>query len=166
MVQNLPGSIKAFAPAHICWNLEQRSKVRSTDEFRFCLLAPNCQHRVWRRAIEWYFVHNIISKLSFNSGSIMIGEVFLQTGVKPCVWDCGGNNRSEWFFKNPELIPIVHVWDIIGREVRARVHAPAILAKLFLILQEEWTLLEVQANMYLIKSVPRRKKAMSVWNHY
>ena len=45
--------------------------------------------------------------------------------------------RMEWPSRSPDLNPIEHVWDMIGRAVYARVNPPRTLAELGQALQEE-----------------------------
>ena len=74
--------------------------------------------------------------------------------------DDNGIDRLEWPAKSPDLNPIEHVWDMIGRAVRGRANQPRTLAQLGRALQEEWDKIPQQAIRNLICSMRRRCQAV------
>lgn len=50
----------------------------------FCLKTSDNRHKVWRRANERYFQYNIVSRLTFNGGSIMVWRYFCKCAYWPC----------------------------------------------------------------------------------
>jgi hypothetical protein len=71
-----------------------------------------------------------------------------------------GINRIEWRPRSPDLNPIEHVWDMIGKKVKARIPSSATLDEVFPVLQEKWDLLDDQAIMNVVESMPRRMEAV------
>ena len=67
--------------------------------------------------------------------------------------------RMEWPSRSPDLNPIEHVWDMIGRAVYARVNPPRTLAELGQALQEEYDRIP-QKIWNLICSMRRRCRAV------
>lgn len=61
-----------------------------------------------------------------------------------------------WPAMSPDLSPIEHVWDMIGRRVRRRQRQPTTLQELAAALQEEWDRLPQIVIGRLIRSMPRR----------
>ncbi len=59
-----------------------------------------------------------------------------------------------WPSRSPDLNPIEHVWDILGRRMQSR--APGNLNQLFEALQEEWDAIPQEDLDRLIQSMPRR----------
>ena len=68
--------------------------------------------------------------------------------------------RMEWPSRFPDLNPIKHVWDMIGRAVYARVNLPRTLAELGQALQEEYDRIPQQKIRNLICSMRRRCRAV------
>ena len=68
--------------------------------------------------------------------------------------------RMEWPSRSPDLNPIEHVWDMIGRAVYARVNPPCMLAELGQALQEEYDRIPQQKIRNLICSTRRRCQAV------
>ena len=64
--------------------------------------------------------------------------------------------RMDWPARSPDLNPIEHVWDMLGRRVASRQHPPITLQDLRAALQEEWTLLPQNEIDDLIRSMHRR----------
>lgn len=62
-------------------------------------------------------------------------------------------NKLNRAARSPDLNPIKHLWDIIGRRVSDRRVAQAMLSKLQLALQKEWQNIPQNANRNLLLTV-------------
>lgn len=69
-----------------------------------------------------------------------------------------GIHVMEWPARSPDLNPIEHVWDNLGR--RARHHFPDTLQDLRMALQDEWERIPQEEMAALIRSVPERLEAV------
>ncbi len=67
-----------------------------------------------------------------------------------------GITRMEWPACSPDLNPIEHLWDQLGRAVQTRLHAQSTLADLRRILVEEWDRLPQHRVQRLVHSMRRR----------
>ncbi|GFX98335.1 transposable element Tc1 transposase [Trichonephila clavipes] len=64
--------------------------------------------------------------------------------------------RMDWPARSPDLNPIEHVWDFLGRRLAARTLPPATFRELRLSLQDEWAAMPQQLIDILILSMGRR----------
>ncbi|GFX49808.1 transposable element Tcb2 transposase [Trichonephila clavipes] len=64
--------------------------------------------------------------------------------------------RMDWPARSPDLNPIEHVWDFLGRRLAARTLPPVTIRELRLALQDEWAELPQQLIDTLILSMGRR----------
>ncbi|GFU51195.1 transposable element Tcb2 transposase [Trichonephila clavipes] len=64
--------------------------------------------------------------------------------------------RMDWPARSPDLNPIEHVWDFLGRRLVARTLPPVTIRKLRLALQDEWAAMPQQLIDTLILSMGRR----------
>ncbi|GFW41992.1 DDE_3 domain-containing protein [Trichonephila clavipes] len=67
--------------------------------------------------------------------------------------------RMEWPAYSPDLNPIEHVWDMLGRRIAARQPPPTCLPELLRALLDEWCNIPQDQIDNLILSMPRRCKA-------
>ncbi|GFU32747.1 transposable element Tcb2 transposase [Trichonephila clavipes] len=67
--------------------------------------------------------------------------------------------RMDWPAHSPDLNPIEHVWDALGRRFAARLHHPENTQQLKQMLVEEWALLPQEMLHQLVLSMRRRCKA-------
>ncbi|GFU64779.1 transposable element Tcb2 transposase [Trichonephila clavipes] len=68
-------------------------------------------------------------------------------------------SRTDWPAYSPDLNPIEHVWDMLGRRIAARQHPPTCLPELRKALLDEWCNSPQDQIDNLILSMPRRCKA-------
>ena len=71
-----------------------------------------------------------------------------------------GINKMNWPACSPDLNPIEHVWDMLGRSVRGREVAPASIHELRLALEEAWGNIQQEDICNLIDSMSRRLQAV------
>ncbi|GFW24025.1 transposable element Tcb2 transposase [Trichonephila clavipes] len=64
--------------------------------------------------------------------------------------------RMDWPARSPDLNPIGHVWDFLGRRLAARTLPPVTIRELRLALQDEWAAMPQQLIDTLILSMGRR----------
>ncbi|GFX13226.1 transposable element Tc3 transposase [Trichonephila clavipes] len=64
--------------------------------------------------------------------------------------------RMDWPARSPDLNPIEHVWDFLGRRLAARTLTPVTIRELRLALQDEWAAMPQQLIDTLILSMGRR----------
>ncbi|GFX89559.1 transposable element Tcb2 transposase [Trichonephila clavipes] len=64
--------------------------------------------------------------------------------------------RMDWPARSPDLNPIEHVWDFLGRRLAARTLPPVTIRELRLALQDEWAAMPQQLFDTLILSMGRR----------
>ncbi|GFW20111.1 transposable element Tcb2 transposase [Trichonephila clavipes] len=64
--------------------------------------------------------------------------------------------RMDWPARSPDLNPIQHVWDFLGRRLAARTLPPVTIRELRLPLQDEWAAMTQQLIDTLILSMGRR----------
>ncbi|GFW58464.1 transposable element Tc3 transposase [Trichonephila clavipes] len=64
--------------------------------------------------------------------------------------------RKSWPANFPDLNPIEHVWDMLGRQITALSHPPSSVAELKKALQEAWKRLSLQLIHHLIASMVNR----------
>ncbi|GFV83102.1 transposable element Tcb1 transposase [Trichonephila clavipes] len=62
----------------------------------------------------------------------------------------------DWPAYSPDLNPIEHVWDALGRRIAARLHHPENIQQLKQVLIEEWALLPQELLHQLVVSMRRR----------
>ncbi|GFV55815.1 transposable element Tcb2 transposase [Trichonephila clavipes] len=63
--------------------------------------------------------------------------------------------RMDWPARSPDLNPIEHVWDFLGRRLAARTLPPVTIRELRLALQDEWAVMPQQLIDTLIPSMGR-----------
>ncbi|GFS91070.1 transposable element Tcb2 transposase [Trichonephila clavipes] len=64
--------------------------------------------------------------------------------------------RMDWPTRSPDLNPIEHAWDFLGRRLAARILPPVTIRELRLALQDEWAAMPQQLIDTLILSMGRR----------
>eukprot|EP00745_Piridium_sociabile_P044602 TRINITY_DN94269_c0_g2_i4.p2 TRINITY_DN94269_c0_g2~~TRINITY_DN94269_c0_g2_i4.p2 ORF type:complete len:150 (+),score=32.29 TRINITY_DN94269_c0_g2_i4:303-752(+) len=67
-----------------------------------------------------------------------------------------GVNRMQWPANSPDLNPIEHLWDELGRRLQQRQPPPANLAQLLLSLQQEWAAVPQAFLRNLVNSMRQR----------
>ncbi|GFV63411.1 transposable element Tcb2 transposase [Trichonephila clavipes] len=76
-------------------------------------------------------------------------------------------DRMDWPARSPDLNPIKHVWDFIGRHLAARTLPPVTIRELRFALQDEWAAMPQQLIDTLILSKGRRcETCLAVRGHH
>ena len=71
-----------------------------------------------------------------------------------------GVQRMEWPANSPDLNPLEHLWDQLGRAVRARTTNTSTVADLTRFLNEEWNAIPQRRITRLVCSMRRRCQAV------
>ncbi|GFT62832.1 transposable element Tcb2 transposase [Trichonephila clavipes] len=69
----------------------------------------------------------------------------------------------DWPAYSPDLLPIEHVWDALGRRIAARLHHPENTQQLKQMPIEEWALLPQEMLHQLVLSMRRWCEATIAW---
>ena len=64
--------------------------------------------------------------------------------------------RMDWPSRSPDLNPVEHLWDILGRRIRANHPPPPNLNVLFQTLQQEWQAIPQNTLQTLVRSMRQR----------
>ncbi|GFV10791.1 transposable element Tcb2 transposase [Trichonephila clavipes] len=70
--------------------------------------------------------------------------------------------RMDWPARSPDLNPIEHVWDFLGRRLAARTFPPVTIRELRLALQDEWAAMPLQLNDTLLSMGRRCETCLAV----
>ncbi|GFT15441.1 transposable element Tc3 transposase [Trichonephila clavipes] len=75
--------------------------------------------------------------------------------------------HMDWPARSPDLNPIEHVWDFLGRRLAVRTLPPVTIRDLRLALQDEWAAMPQQLIDTLILSMGRRcETCLAVWGDH
>ena len=115
------------------------------------------------RYIEEVLVLHVVPYAHFVGGAFLLTHVNDRAHAARCVMmqylDEVGVNRIEWPARSPDLNPIEHIWDRLGRLVRNRIHVPSSLQELRVALQEEWNNMDQMVIHDLVNGENRRLAA-------
>ncbi|GFY13891.1 transposable element Tcb2 transposase [Trichonephila clavipes] len=145
---------------HRNWKDNEWGRVLFTDESRFSLSSDSHRILIWRERGRRNHPSNIIER---DRGALGLQFLFMDDNA-PCHRTVAAEQLSEsediermdWPARSPDLNPIEHVWDFLGRRLTARTLPPVTIRELRLALQDEWAAMPQQLIDTLILSMGRR----------
>ncbi|GFW86368.1 transposable element Tcb2 transposase [Trichonephila clavipes] len=145
---------------HRNWRDNEWGRVLFTDESRFSLSSDSHRILIWRERGSHKHPSNIIER---NRGAMGLQFLFMDDNA-PChrtvaaeqLLESEDIERMDWPARSPDLNPIEHVWDFLGRRLAARTLPPVTIRELRLALQDEWAAMPQQLIDTLILSMGRR----------
>ncbi|UYV74897.1 Transposase, partial [Cordylochernes scorpioides] len=150
--------------ARSTWMTEWHRVVFS-DESRFCLSSDSRRVRVWRRRGERSNPAAIVECPTVRQLGIMgvPNALYQQDNARPHTARISQQALQDvqmlpWPPYSPELSPIEHVWDIIGRRLHA-LPQPRSEDERWQMVEREWRAIPQDAIRTLIDSLPRRVAA-------
>ncbi|GFV08743.1 transposable element Tcb1 transposase [Trichonephila clavipes] len=137
----------------------ERGRVLFIDDSRLSLSSDSHRILIWRERGSRNDPSNIIER-DRRYGSAF---PFLDDNA-PChrtvaakqLLESEDIERTDWPARYPDLNPIEHVWDFLGRRLAARTLPPVTIRELRLALQDEWAAMPQQLIDTLILSMGRR----------
>ncbi|GFW61914.1 transposable element Tcb2 transposase [Trichonephila clavipes] len=125
---------------HRNWRDNEWGRVLLTDESRFSLSSDSHRILIWRERGSRNHPSNIIER---DRGAMGLQFLFRDDNA-PChrtvaaeqLLESEDIERMDWPARSPDLNPIGHVWDFLGRRLAARTLPPVTIRELRLALQE------------------------------
>ncbi|GFV36496.1 transposable element Tcb2 transposase [Trichonephila clavipes] len=145
---------------HRNWRDSEWGRVLFTDESRFSWSSDSHRILIWRERGSRNHPSNIIER---DRGAMGLQFLFMDDNA-PChrtvaaeqLLESEDIERMDWPARCPDLSPIEHVWDFLGRRLAARILPPVTIRELPLALQDEWAAMPQQLIDTLILSMGRR----------
>ncbi|GFW15955.1 transposable element Tcb2 transposase [Trichonephila clavipes] len=145
---------------HRNWRDNEWGRVLFTDESRFSLSSDSHRILIWRERGSRNHPSNIIER---DRGAMGLQFLFMDDNA-PChrtvaaeqLLESEDIERMDWLARSPDLNPIEHVRDFLGRRLAARTLPPVTVRELRLALQDEWAAMPQQLIDTLILSMGRR----------
>ncbi|GFX72271.1 transposable element Tcb2 transposase [Trichonephila clavipes] len=158
---------------HRNWRDNEWGRVLFTDESRFSLSSDSHRILIWRERGSHNHPSNIIERDRYGGRGVLVWEgimlgamglqfLFMDDNA-PCYRTVAAEQllesedieRMDWPARSPDLNPIEHVWDFLGRRLAARTLPPVTIRELRLALQDEWAAMLQQLIDTLILSMGR-----------
>ncbi|UYV72248.1 Transposase [Cordylochernes scorpioides] len=160
--------------ARSTWMTEWHRVVFS-DESRFCLSSDSRRVRVWRRRGErsnpaaigtmtaQRYVDDVLRPVTLPYLQGVPNALYQQDNARPHTARISQQALQDvqmlpWPPYSPDLSPIEHVWDMIGRRLHA-LPQPRSEDELWQMVEREWRAIPQDAIRTLIDSLPRRVAA-------
>ncbi|GFW71322.1 transposable element Tc1 transposase [Trichonephila clavipes] len=165
---------------HRNWRDNEWGRVLFTDENRFSLSSDSHRILIWREREAAiiprtslkgtgsvngirYCNEILLPYMRLFRGAMGLQSLFMDDNA-PChctvaakqLLESEDIERMDWPARSPDLNPIEHVWDFLGRRLAARTLPPVTIRKLRLALQDEWAAMPQQLIDTLILSKGRR----------
>ncbi|GFV66320.1 transposable element Tcb2 transposase [Trichonephila clavipes] len=159
-VRCVPLTRSLWCREHRNWRDNKWGRVLFTDESRFSLSSDSHCILIWRERGSRNHPSNIIER---DRGAMGLQFLFMDDNA-PChrtvaaeqLLESEDIERMDWPARSPDLNPIEHVWDFLGRRLAARSLPPVTIRELRLALQDEWAAMPQQLIDTLILSMGRR----------
>ncbi|GFV48815.1 transposable element Tcb2 transposase [Trichonephila clavipes] len=154
----------------------QWSRVLFMDESRSSTRSDSQRILIWRGIGTRFYTSNIKERHHYGGRGVLVwGGIILNGLTELHIFDRGSVTgdryceeelleseditRMDWPAYSPDLNPIEHVWDALGRRIAARLHHPENTQQLKQMLIEEWALLPQEMLHQLVLSLWRRCEA-------
>ncbi|GFU73425.1 transposable element Tc1 transposase [Trichonephila clavipes] len=145
---------------HRNWRDNEWGRVLFTDESRFSLSSDTHRILIWRERGSRNHPSKIFER---DRGAMGLQFLFMDDNA-PChrtvaaeqLLESEDIERMDWPARSPDLNPIEHIWDFLGRRLAARTLPPVTIRELRLALQNEWAAMPQQLIDTLILSMGRR----------
>ncbi|GFX26842.1 transposable element Tcb2 transposase [Trichonephila clavipes] len=165
---------------HRNWRDNEWGRVLFTDESRFSLSSDSHRILIWREREAAIIPRTSLKGTGSVNGTRYCNEILLPyvrlfrgaMGLQflfmddnaPChrtvaaeqLLESEDIERMDWPARSPDLNPIEHVWDFLGRRLATRTLPPVTIRELRLALQDEWAAMPQQLIDTLILSMGRR----------
>ncbi|GFW05286.1 transposable element Tcb2 transposase [Trichonephila clavipes] len=145
---------------HWNWRDNEWGRVLFTDESRFSFNSDSHRILIWRERGSHNHPSNIIERdRRYGSAVPFHGRQCTMSSHSSCrtaLRESEDIERMDWPARSPDLNPIEHVWDFLGRRLAARTLPPKTIRELRLALQDEWAAMPQQLIDTLILSMGRR----------
>ncbi|GFV03171.1 transposable element Tcb2 transposase [Trichonephila clavipes] len=123
---------------HKNWTTDQWSRVLFTDESRFSTRSDSQRFLIWRKIGtrgsvigDRYCEEVLFPHVRLFRGAIGPDFIFMDDNARPYrtlaveeLLESEDITRMDWPAYSPDLNPIEHVWDALGRRIAARLHHP------------------------------------------
>ncbi|GFX17279.1 transposable element Tc1 transposase [Trichonephila clavipes] len=171
---------------HRNWRDNEWGRVLFTDESRFSLSSDSHRILIWRERKAAIIPRTSLKGTGSVNGTRYCNEILLPyvrlfrgaMGLQflfmddnaPChrtvateqLLESEDIERMDWPARSPDLNPIEHVWDFLGRRLAARTLPPVTIRELRLARQDEWAEMPQQLIDTFILSMGRRCKTCLV----
>ncbi|GFX55537.1 transposable element Tcb2 transposase [Trichonephila clavipes] len=178
--QSVRRHLDAFTRGRIIGKLEEGRTVLFTDESRFSFSSDSHRILIWREREAAIIPRTSLKRTGSVNGTRYCNEILLPyvrlfrgaMGLQflfmddnaPChltvaaeqLLESEDIERMDWPARSPDLNPIDHVWDFLGKRLAARTLPPVTIRELRLALQDEWAAMPQQLIDTLILSMGRR----------
>ncbi|GFS73614.1 dynamin-1, partial [Trichonephila clavipes] len=130
---------KRWDAEHRDWEQHDWSQVLFTDESRFSIERNTRRVLVWRERGTRNNPTFVRERSQYRSAGWMDDNARPHRArLVENMLEAETIQRMEWPACSPDLNPIEHVWDILGRRIAARPRPPATVRDLEIALLEEW----------------------------
>ncbi|GFU31220.1 transposable element Tcb2 transposase [Trichonephila clavipes] len=152
---------------HRNWRDNEWGRVLFTDESRLSLSSDSHRILIWREReaaiIPRTSLKGTVMEVAVFSGAMGLQFLFMDDNA-PCrrtvaakqLLESEDIERMDWPARSPDLNPIEHLWNFLGRRLAARTLPPVTIRELRLALQNEWAAMPQQLIDILILSMIKR----------
>ncbi|UYV63860.1 hypothetical protein LAZ67_2005843 [Cordylochernes scorpioides] len=154
---------KLWCRQHVAWNPDEWRRVMFTDESRFSLNSDSRRVFVWRERYrdEILAAYVMPQPLEMEEKFLLMDDNARphRAGVVDTFLQNHAISRMNWPARSPDLNPIEHVWDNLGRRISSLQPPPRNTHELETALTQEWALIPQELINSLIPSMGHRCRA-------